>query len=97
MHRQHYSSDWTIFYGYAARPITETTGAIRTRFDDDGLSIATNHEGWDVQHLTDSGWRPVNDKPIESKADANTLLTAFQEGLLRAGIPVYEAVHTVLA
>lgn len=40
------------------------------KFDEDGLPMATNHAGWDVQVMTYDGWETINHRAIESKSAA---------------------------
>jgi hypothetical protein len=43
---------------------------MQTQFDEDGLPLATNHAGWNVEKLTEKGWVPTFAEPMESKSDA---------------------------
>lgn len=80
---------------YEETAITPTPTVVQ--FDEDGLSLATNHEGWDVQHLTDAGWVAVNDEPIPSKRDARVLLVRCQTCWPQREHRVYEAVRRLAA
>lgn len=80
---------------YKETAITPTPTAVQ--LDEDGLSLATYHEGWDVQHLTDAGWVAVNDEPIQSRPDAGVLLVRCQTSWPEQEHRVYEAVRRLAA
>jgi hypothetical protein len=65
---------------------------MQTKFDEDGLPLATNHAGWNVEGFEGrNGWNAVHDTPIEDKGDAKILLNHYQNKFPEREFRVYEA------
>jgi hypothetical protein len=67
---------------------------MQTKFDEDGLPLATNHAGWDVQGYEGVwGWNSINDSPFESKAAAHIVKDHYQKKYPDGEFRVYEALE----
>jgi hypothetical protein len=62
-------------------------------FDEDGLPLATNHLGWNVERLTTDGWKPIHEDPIEVKSDARAVMELAQTISPKAEYRIYEALE----
>lgn len=64
---------------------------MQTKFDEDGLPLATNHAGWNVECLEGrSGWKAVDD-PYNHKWIATILMNHYQDKYPDREFRVYEA------
>jgi hypothetical protein len=65
---------------------------MQTKFDEDGLPLATNHTGWNVEGFEGVyGWNIINDTPLDDKGDAKILCGQFQDKYPGSKFRVYEA------
>lgn len=55
------------------------------------MTNATNHKGWEVQLLTDEGWKAVS-TVATTKAEAEQGMRELKGFFLKAEFRVYEAV-----
>jgi hypothetical protein len=70
---------------------SNATDCLTTKFDSDGLPIAVNHSGWNIQQLSNNGWRVLNCQPIACKNEARSLVDKYRHASPDKEYRVYEA------
>lgn len=65
---------------------------MKTKFDEDGLPLATNHEGWNVEGFEGIyGWNVINSQPFQSKYAAKVYMEYYTTNYPDREFRVYEA------